>query len=88
MRLFSLSSELLTATSRRLIETFSMDPRLRTGEYDIGFGHEASVKVNRMIAKQLRLPYERYVSTHAQFGNTVSATVPLGFSVALADLLP
>ena len=38
-----------------------------------------------MIASKLRLPYERYVSTHAQFGNTVSATVPLGMSIALSD---
>ena len=38
-----------------------------------------------MIASKLGLPYERYVSTHADFGNTVSATVPLGMSVALSD---
>jgi len=85
MRLFALSGELLTATARRLIETFSADPHLRDADYDIGFGHEASVKINRMIAKKLELPYDRYVSTHAEFGNTVSATVPLGMSVALAE---
>ena len=85
MRLFVLSSELLSATARRLIEVFTLDPRLREGAYDVGFGHEASVKVNRIIAGKLGLTYDRYVSTHADFGNTVSATVPLGMSVALRD---
>ena len=85
IRLFSLSGQLVTATARRLVETYLADSKLRDGEYDIGFGHEASVKINRMIAAKLHLPYERYVSTHAEYGNTVSATVPLGMSVALAD---
>jgi 3-oxoacyl-[acyl-carrier-protein] synthase III len=85
MRLFVLSSELLTATARRLIEVFSLDPRLRDTAHDIGFGHEASVKVNRIIASKLGLAYDGYVSTHAEFGNTVSATVPLGISLALRD---
>ncbi len=85
MRLFVQSSELLTATARRLIEVFSLDPHLRNVMFDVGFGHEASIKVNRILATKLGLPYERYVSTHADFGNTVSATVPLGMSLALRD---
>jgi 3-oxoacyl-[acyl-carrier-protein] synthase III len=85
MRLFVQSSELLTAAARRLVDVFSLDPRLRNVTFDVGFGHEASVKVNRILAAKLGLPYQRYVSTHADFGNTVSATVPLGMSLALHD---
>ena len=32
--------------------------------------------------KRLGIPAEAYVPTHAQFGNTVSASVPLGLSIA------
>ena len=58
------------------------DPVLQHRQHDIGFGHEASKKAVQLIARQLGLPYDHYVSTHARFGNTVSASVPLGMSIA------
>ena len=85
LRFFALSSELLSTVTARLLEVFNGDPRLRGRSYDIGFGHEASTRINRILAKQLGLPYERYVSTHGQYGNTVAASVPLGMSIALED---
>jgi 3-oxoacyl-[acyl-carrier-protein] synthase III len=85
LRFFALSTELLATVSERIVATFSADPLLAASEFDIGFGHEASTRMSRLIAKRLGLPYERYVSTHEQYGNTVSASVPLGMSIALAD---
>lgn len=85
MRFFAQSNELLKVTTRKVIETYESDGELRSRRHDIGFGHEASTKANLLIARHLGLPYERYVSTHARFGNTVSASVPLGMSVALQE---
>jgi 3-oxoacyl-[acyl-carrier-protein] synthase III len=83
MRFYAQSHELLTITARKVIETFEADDELRARRHDVGFGHEASAKASQLIARHL--PYVRYVSTHARFGNTVSATVPLGMSVALQE---
>jgi 3-oxoacyl-[acyl-carrier-protein] synthase III len=85
LRFFALSSELLATVSEKVVEVFSGDPELRGRTYDIGFGHEASTRINRGLAKRLGLPYERYVSTHERYGNTVSASVPLGMSLALEE---
>ncbi len=85
LQFFALSSELLATVSQRVAEVFAANARLSGGTYDIGFGHEASVRINRILAKKLRLPYERYVSTHERYGNTVSASVPLGMSLALEE---
>jgi 3-oxoacyl-[acyl-carrier-protein] synthase III len=82
MRFFAQSHELLGVTSRKVIETYKADPVLQHRQHDIGFGHEASKKAVQLIARQLGLPYDHYVSTHARFGNTVSASVPLGMSIA------
>jgi 3-oxoacyl-[acyl-carrier-protein] synthase III len=85
LRFFALSSELLSSVSRRVADVFLADPQLAGRTYDVGFGHEASTRINRLLAKRLGLPYERYVSTHERYGNTVSASVPLGMSIALEE---
>lgn len=85
LRFFALSSELLSSVSQRVADVFLADPQLAGRSYDIGFGHEASTRINRLLAKRLGLPYERYVSTHERYGNTISASVPLGMSLALEE---
>jgi 3-oxoacyl-[acyl-carrier-protein] synthase III len=85
MRFFASSRELFALTTKKVIETYEADPILRNGRYDIGFGHEASARIAEIIARKLGLPAEGYVRTHAQYGNTVSASVPLGMSLALQE---
>jgi 3-oxoacyl-[acyl-carrier-protein] synthase III len=85
MKFYSLSRELLGITIKKIIEEFENEPKLRDGEYDVIFGHEASEKASRLIGRQLGLPYDRYVATHREYGNTIAACVPLGMSLAIHD---
>jgi 3-oxoacyl-[acyl-carrier-protein] synthase III len=82
-KFYSRSRELLSATTRKIIETFEADPVLPRGTYDICFGHGASERASELVARRLGIPLEIYVPTHAQFGNTVAASIPLGMSLAL-----
>jgi 3-oxoacyl-[acyl-carrier-protein] synthase III len=82
-KFFSRSRELLGVTTRRVVEVFQSDPVLSDPSFDVCFGHAASEKAVRVIAKKLDLPYERYFSTHATHGNTVAASLPLGMSLAV-----
>ncbi len=84
LRFSSLSRELFSATIARIVQTFEADPRLRQS-YDIYFGHAASEKASRSVANKLGIPYERCFSTYPRYGNTVSASVPLGLSLALDE---
>jgi 3-oxoacyl-[acyl-carrier-protein] synthase III len=77
------SASLVATTARRLVELFDGDQRLRQASYAMCFGHAASRKAEEMIRRHLTVPDDAYVSTHADFGNTVSASVPLGISLAI-----
>jgi len=82
-KFYALSSELLKVGVAKVVELFRADPRLRGGTYDVAFGHEASAKASELIARALQIPPEKSFVTHAQFGNTVSSSVPLGMSLAV-----
>ena len=85
LRFHSRSRELMSVTTRKIVEVFRGDPILSHRTYDVCFGHSASEKAVRIIAKQIQQPYEIYYSTHPDYGNTVSAAVPLGMSLASRD---
>lgn len=80
---YSHSPALISTAARKLIELFDGDARLRATQHDVCFGHAASEKAEHMIRRHLNVPSDSYLSTHAQFGNTVSASVPLGISLAI-----
>ena len=81
-RFFAHSHELLSITTRKIIEVYESDPVFRDGVYDVAFGHAASEKAAQLIRRRLEIPAATYFSTHAQFGNTISASVPLAMSLA------
>ena len=68
-----------------VVKEYRTDEVLAKGEYDAVFSHQASVRVAEYIRQQLGVPREACVHTHPQFGNTVSASVPLSMSTALRD---
>jgi 3-oxoacyl-[acyl-carrier-protein] synthase III len=82
-KFYALSSELLKVGVVKVVELFHADPHLRSRQYDIAFGHEASAKASAIIARSLRIPAEKCFITHARYGNTVSASLPLGMSLAI-----
>jgi 3-oxoacyl-[acyl-carrier-protein] synthase III len=85
LKFFGLSGKLIATTVDKIVEIFEADPKLRHDKYAVCFGHAASERAIEMIGCRLGLPLDMYVQTHARYGNTVSASVPLGISVALAD---
>lgn len=80
-RLFSLSGPLVTAGVRRLLQVWDATPALRARHHDVVVGHNPSEAACAFVARRLGVA-ERYVPTHRAYGNTVSAALPLGLSVA------
>jgi 3-oxoacyl-[acyl-carrier-protein] synthase III len=80
-RLFSLSRPLVAAGARRVREVWESLPELRARGADIGFGHNPSEPACALVARQLGME-DRFFPTHREYGNTVSAALPLGLSVA------
>ncbi|TXH28082.1 MAG: hypothetical protein E6Q99_02860 [Elusimicrobia bacterium] len=78
------SRELLTTAVAKLTEHYRSDPRL-AGPYDLHFCHDVSDYSTKLVAKALDVPLSMVYRTHERFGNTVSASIPLGLSLALAE---
>ena len=83
-RFFASSGELLRTGARAIIEAFRADRYLSGRQHDIGFGHSASAKAEQLIAAQIGLA-DIYYPIHARYGNTGSASVPLGMSLAIEE---
>ncbi|MBI3088347.1 MAG: hypothetical protein HYY91_05625 [Candidatus Omnitrophica bacterium] len=85
MVFYAKSRELLTFTVQKLWEHFRSDPYLSTKRYDIIFPHDVS-DVSTIMATQLAgLDPQLLYRTHSRYGNTVSATIPLGMALALEE---
>ena len=52
-------------------------------EVDLFIFHQANLRINEMVAKQLRIPEEKVFNTIQKFGNTTAATIPLGIDEAV-----
>lgn len=82
-RFHSRSRRLIEAVTTGIVELFRDEPVLH-GRYDIAFGHEVSVAVCEAVTRHLGVA-DVYFPTHHLYGNTVSASVPLGMSTALRE---
>jgi 3-oxoacyl-[acyl-carrier-protein] synthase III len=51
----------------------STDPK----EVDLFFFHQANMRINQYVAKQLSLPDEKVVHNIQRYGNTTAATIPI-----------
>ena len=52
------------------------------GDVDLFILHQANLRINEAVAKQLGVPEEKVFNTIDRFGNTTAATIPLGLSEA------
>lgn len=78
---FTVPSELLSFTIKKLAAHFG-ETGIASRVHDIIFIHAVSVPAVQMVLKLLNLDPDRSFDTHARFGNTVSASLPLALSVA------
>ena len=67
----------------KLVEHYRADRILQQFRPDIGFSHAASDSMTERIARDLGV--RNIYLTHARFGNTVSASVPLAMAAALEE---
>jgi 3-oxoacyl-[acyl-carrier-protein] synthase III len=54
-------------------------------DVDLFVFHQANLRINEMVAKELGIPKEKVFNTIDRFGNTTAATIPLGFDEAIKE---
>ena len=52
-------------------------------DVDLFLFHQANLRINEMVAKQMGIPEEKVFNTIQEFGNTTAATIPIGMSEAV-----
>ncbi|SDG22403.1 3-oxoacyl-[acyl-carrier-protein] synthase III [Sinosporangium album] len=85
MRFVSYGLRLMEFGTRKLIDHYRERPEFEKFEPDIVFGHSASDAASRYVVDSCGIDPGRYRFTHHKYGNTVSASVPLAMSDALAS---
>lgn len=56
---------------------------LKIDDVDLFVFHQANLRINEMVAKQLSIPSEKVFNTIQRFGNTTAATIPIGLDEAV-----
>lgn len=62
-----------------------MDQGLTRDDIDLFFFHQANLRINEYVAKQIGIPPERLVSNIQRYGNTTAATIPMLLAEAEQD---
>lgn len=83
LHFFVFAAELHQHAIAQLDRQFWSDPTLAKGHWDLIVGHSTSVPAARSVIRKLRLNPLRSLETFSSYGNTVSASIPLGLSLAL-----
>ncbi|MFQ5739304.1 MAG: 3-oxoacyl-ACP synthase III family protein [Acidobacteriota bacterium] len=82
MSFFASPGELMAFTIKKLVGHFKETRSIATQNYDFIVTHAVSVASSLRVLKLLNLDPRRLFETHSRFGNTVSASLPLGMAVA------
>jgi 3-oxoacyl-[acyl-carrier-protein] synthase III len=85
LQFYAYGTPLARKAVRRIIMTYRADPHFRSLRPDICFGHSVSEVVTSQVEQLVRMPRGMVYRTVAQYGNTVSASLPLGMSLASRD---
>lgn len=56
---------------------------LSVSDVDLFVLHQANLRINEMVAKQMGIPEQKVFNTIDRFGNTTAATIPLGLDEAV-----
>jgi 3-oxoacyl-[acyl-carrier-protein] synthase-3 len=56
---------------------------LKLKDIDLFLFHQANMRINQMIAQELKIPDEKVFNTIQKYGNTTAATIPIGMSEAV-----
>lgn len=56
---------------------------LKIADIDLFVFHQANLRINEMVAKQLDIPAEKVFNTIQKYANTTAATIPIGLDEAV-----
>jgi 3-oxoacyl-[acyl-carrier-protein] synthase-3 len=56
---------------------------LKVEDVDLFVFHQANLRINEMVAKQMGIPAEKVFNTIDRFGNTTASTIPIGLDEAV-----
>jgi 3-oxoacyl-[acyl-carrier-protein] synthase III len=56
---------------------------MKLEEIDLFLFHQANLRINEMLAQELKIPAEKVFNTIQKYGNTTAATIPIGMSEAV-----
>jgi 3-oxoacyl-[acyl-carrier-protein] synthase III len=76
---------LASGAIRQLHRQYWSDEVLTRHQYDVIFGHSVSVPVSQTVLRGLELDPARFYEIFPQYGNVVSASLPLAMSLAQSD---
>jgi 3-oxoacyl-[acyl-carrier-protein] synthase III len=79
---YSNSKRLNYHAIQQLTDLYAADARARDAAHDIIFGHSASVPAALAVAERLGLDIRKHFDVFPEYGNTVSASLPLAMSLA------
>jgi len=54
-------------------------------DLDLFVPHQANLRINQMVAKKMKIPEEKMVTTIDRYANTTAATIPIGLCEAIKD---
>lgn len=57
--------------------------KIKLEDIDLFLFHQANMRINQMIAHELKIPEEKVFNTIQKYGNTTAATLPIGMSEAV-----
>lgn len=71
---------------RRLCESMMLaleTNKLKLEDIDLFLFHQANMRINQMVAQELKIPEEKVFNTIQKYGNTTAATIPIGMAEAV-----
>ncbi len=71
---------------RRMCEALMLSletNKVKLEDIDLFLFHQANLRINQMIAQELKIPEEKIFNTIQKYGNTTAATLPIGMSDAV-----
>ena len=57
--------------------------KLKLEDIDLFLFHQANLRINQMLAQELKIPDEKIFNTIMKYGNTTAATLPIGMTEAV-----
>ena len=57
--------------------------KLKLEDIDLFLFHQANMRINQMVAQELKIPEDKVLNTIQKYGNTTAATIPIGMAEAV-----